>query len=36
MYAAGTYRLTYFGDQKPLIGSIGPFVGHSSNFTISA
>ncbi|KAI1782263.1 Neutral/alkaline nonlysosomal ceramidase [Ganoderma leucocontextum] len=33
---AGTYRLTYFGDQKPFIGNIGPFVGHSSNFTISA
>ncbi|TBU52258.1 Neutral/alkaline nonlysosomal ceramidase [Dichomitus squalens] len=33
---AGTYRLTYFGDYKPVIGSITPFVGHSSNFTISA
>ncbi|PIL32954.1 hypothetical protein GSI_05072 [Ganoderma sinense ZZ0214-1] len=33
---AGTYRLTYFGDQKPFIGDIGPFVGHSSSFTISA
>ena len=34
--AAGTYRITYFGDYKPVIGSITPFVGHSSNFTISA
>ncbi|KAI0343537.1 Neutral/alkaline nonlysosomal ceramidase [Trametopsis cervina] len=33
---AGTYRLTYIGDSKPLIGSITAFVGHSSNFTISA
>ncbi|KAI0753569.1 Neutral/alkaline nonlysosomal ceramidase [Daedaleopsis nitida] len=33
---AGTYRLTYFGDSKPIIGSITPFVGHSSNFTISS
>ncbi|KAI0644858.1 Neutral/alkaline nonlysosomal ceramidase [Trametes meyenii] len=32
---SGTYRLTYFGDSKPLIGDITPFVGHSSNFTIS-
>ncbi|KAH9888505.1 Neutral/alkaline nonlysosomal ceramidase [Cubamyces lactineus] len=32
---SGTYRLTYFGDSKPLIGNITPFVGHSSNFTIS-
>ncbi|KAI8978173.1 Neutral/alkaline nonlysosomal ceramidase [Trametes punicea] len=32
---SGTYRLTYFGDSKPLIGEITPFVGHSSNFTIS-
>ncbi|KAI0800418.1 Neutral/alkaline nonlysosomal ceramidase [Fomes fomentarius] len=33
---SGTYRLTYFGDSKPFIGSITPFVGHSSNFTISS
>ncbi|KAI0364819.1 Neutral/alkaline nonlysosomal ceramidase [Pilatotrama ljubarskyi] len=32
---SGTYRLAYFGDSKPLIGNISPFVGHSSNFTIS-
>ncbi|KAI0333228.1 Neutral/alkaline nonlysosomal ceramidase [Cubamyces sp. BRFM 1775] len=32
---SGTYRLTYFGDSKPLIGNITPFVGHSSSFTIS-
>ncbi|KAL1940348.1 hypothetical protein VTO73DRAFT_8920 [Trametes versicolor] len=32
---SGTYRLTYFGDSKPLIGDISPFVGHSSNFTLS-
>ncbi|KAI0077234.1 Neutral/alkaline nonlysosomal ceramidase [Panus rudis PR-1116 ss-1] len=30
----GTYRLTYFGDAKPLIGNINSFTGHSSNFTI--
>ncbi|KAI0740585.1 Neutral/alkaline nonlysosomal ceramidase [Earliella scabrosa] len=33
---SGTYRLTYFGDHKPFIGSITPFVAHSSNFTIAA
>ncbi|THG95621.1 hypothetical protein EW026_g6063 [Hermanssonia centrifuga] len=32
---SGTYRLTYFGDSKPLIGSISAFTGHSSNFTVS-
>ncbi|KAJ7165659.1 Neutral/alkaline nonlysosomal ceramidase [Mycena crocata] len=32
---AGTYRLRYFGDSKPLIGSISAFTGTSSNFTIS-
>ncbi|KAI0764296.1 Neutral/alkaline nonlysosomal ceramidase [Trametes elegans] len=32
---SGTYRLTYLGDNKPLIGTITPFVGHSANFTIS-
>ncbi|KAJ7039381.1 Neutral/alkaline nonlysosomal ceramidase [Mycena alexandri] len=33
---AGTYRLRYFGDSKPLIGSISGFTGTSSNFTVSA
>ncbi|KAF8829653.1 hypothetical protein HHX47_DHR3000992 [Lentinula edodes] len=32
---AGTYRIRYFGDSKPLIGSISSFVGQSGNFTIS-
>ncbi|CDO72669.1 hypothetical protein BN946_scf184985.g88, partial [Trametes cinnabarina] len=32
---SGTYRVTYFGDSKPLIGNITPFVGHSSNFAIA-
>ncbi|KAJ7591365.1 Neutral/alkaline nonlysosomal ceramidase [Mycena floridula] len=32
--AAGTYRLSYFGDSKPLIGSISAFTGTSSNFTV--
>ncbi|KAJ7174628.1 Neutral/alkaline nonlysosomal ceramidase [Mycena filopes] len=32
---AGTYRLRYFGDSKPLIGSISGFTGTSSNFTIA-
>ncbi|RPD72229.1 Neutral/alkaline nonlysosomal ceramidase [Lentinus tigrinus ALCF2SS1-7] len=33
---SGTYRLTYYGDSKSIGGSITPFVGHSSNFTISS
>ncbi|KAJ7124486.1 Neutral/alkaline nonlysosomal ceramidase [Mycena epipterygia] len=33
---AGTYRLQYFGDSKPLIGSISSFTGTSSNFTVTA
>ncbi|KAJ7683523.1 Neutral/alkaline nonlysosomal ceramidase [Mycena rosella] len=33
---AGTYRLRYFGDSKPLIGSISAFTGTSSNFTVAA
>ncbi|CAE6388741.1 unnamed protein product [Rhizoctonia solani] len=33
---AGTYRITYYGDSKPLIGSISSFTGRSSNFTVSA
>ncbi|ELU36769.1 ceramidase [Rhizoctonia solani AG-1 IA] len=33
---AGTYRVTYYGDSKPLIGSISSFTGRSSNFTVSA
>ncbi|KAJ7066898.1 Neutral/alkaline nonlysosomal ceramidase [Mycena belliarum] len=32
---AGTYRLRYFGDSKPFIGSISSFTGTSSNFTIA-
>ncbi|KAF7324309.1 Neutral/alkaline nonlysosomal ceramidase [Mycena venus] len=32
---AGTYRLRYFGDSKPLIGSISAFTGTSSNFTVA-
>ncbi|KAJ7074829.1 Neutral/alkaline nonlysosomal ceramidase [Mycena belliarum] len=33
--AHGTYRIRYFGDSKPLIGSISPFIGTSSNFTLA-
>ncbi|KAI0262181.1 Neutral/alkaline nonlysosomal ceramidase [Gloeopeniophorella convolvens] len=33
---SGTYRLKYFGDSKPLIGSISAFTGTSSNFQVSA
>ncbi|QRV84194.1 hypothetical protein RhiJN_12210 [Ceratobasidium sp. AG-Ba] len=33
---AGTYRVTYKGDSKPLIGSISSFTARSSNFTVSA
>ncbi|KAJ7496273.1 Neutral/alkaline nonlysosomal ceramidase [Mycena galericulata] len=33
--APGIYRIRYFGDHKPLIGSIAEFVGTSSNFTVS-
>ncbi|KAF5374642.1 hypothetical protein D9615_008931 [Tricholomella constricta] len=33
---AGTYRLSYFGDSKPLIGSISAFSGVSSSFTVAA
>ncbi|KAF9479377.1 ceramidase [Pholiota conissans] len=32
---AGSYRLSYFGDSKPLIGSISSFTGTSSTFTVS-
>ncbi|KAG9105678.1 hypothetical protein FRC07_009126 [Ceratobasidium sp. 392] len=32
---AGTYRIVYQGDSKPLIGSISSFTGKSSNFTVS-
>ncbi|KIK60282.1 hypothetical protein GYMLUDRAFT_43572 [Collybiopsis luxurians FD-317 M1] len=31
---SGTYRIRYFGDSKPLIGSISSFTGQSSNFTV--
>ncbi|EKM60398.1 uncharacterized protein PHACADRAFT_167760 [Phanerochaete carnosa HHB-10118-sp] len=33
--APGTYRLTYLGDAKSLGGSISPFTGYSSSFTVS-
>ncbi|KAG8717357.1 hypothetical protein FRC08_007643, partial [Ceratobasidium sp. 394] len=33
---AGTYRITYRGDSKPLIGPISSFTGRSSNFSVSA
>jgi neutral ceramidase len=32
--AAGTYRIKYYGDAKPLIGSIKPFEGTSGEFTL--
>ncbi|WDK08850.1 neutral/alkaline non-lysosomal ceramidase [Colletotrichum graminicola] len=32
--APGTYRLKYYGDSKPLIGSISAFEGTSGNFTL--
>ncbi|KAF8622942.1 hypothetical protein AX15_006618 [Amanita polypyramis BW_CC] len=32
---AGTYRISYFGDYKPAIGSITPFSGTSSNFVVA-
>ncbi|KAK0446984.1 Neutral/alkaline nonlysosomal ceramidase [Desarmillaria tabescens] len=32
---AGTYRIVYYGDSKPLIGSISSFSGISSAFTVS-
>jgi len=31
----GTYRLRYFGDSKPVIGSISSFSGMSSNFAVA-
>ncbi|KAG8790753.1 hypothetical protein FRC12_011115 [Ceratobasidium sp. 428] len=33
---AGSYRFTYNGNNKPLIGSIGSFTGTSSTFTLPA
>lgn len=33
--AAGTYRLQYYGDSKPLIGSISAFNGASNAFTLT-
>ncbi|KAG7091509.1 hypothetical protein E1B28_010537 [Marasmius oreades] len=33
---AGSYRLRYIGDHKPLIGSIASFTGTSSIFTVAA
>jgi neutral ceramidase len=32
--AAGTYRIKYYGDSKPLIGSITAFTGTSNSFTL--
>ncbi|KAF8181831.1 Neutral/alkaline nonlysosomal ceramidase [Pholiota molesta] len=32
---AGSYRLSYYGDSKPLIGSISSFTGTSSTFTVA-
>ncbi|KAH9965463.1 Neutral/alkaline nonlysosomal ceramidase [Russula dissimulans] len=32
---SGTYRLVYFGDSKPVIGSISSFSGTSSSFQVS-
>ncbi|KAK4159098.1 Neutral/alkaline nonlysosomal ceramidase [Cladorrhinum sp. PSN259] len=32
--ATGTYRIKYYGDSKPLIGSIKEFVGTSNSFTL--
>jgi len=32
---SGTYRLQYFGDSKPFIGSITSFTGTSSSFQVS-
>ncbi|KAK4119295.1 Neutral/alkaline nonlysosomal ceramidase [Parathielavia appendiculata] len=33
--AAGTYRLKYYGDAKPLIGNIRAFTGTTNSFTLS-
>ncbi|KAJ8515814.1 hypothetical protein ONZ45_g6805 [Pleurotus djamor] len=32
---AGSYRINYFGDSKPLIGSISSFSGTSATFTVA-
>ncbi|EJD38694.1 ceramidase [Auricularia subglabra TFB-10046 SS5] len=32
---AGQYRVSYFGDSKPFIGSISPFTGRSGTFTVA-
>ncbi|KAL9712181.1 hypothetical protein Ac2012v2_005258 [Leucoagaricus gongylophorus] len=32
---AGSYRIRYFGDSKPLIGSISSFTGTSGTFTVA-
>ncbi|KAF8589515.1 Neutral/alkaline nonlysosomal ceramidase [Ramaria rubella] len=32
---SGSYRIQYFGDSKPLIGSISSFTGTSATFTVS-
>ncbi|KAF9449265.1 Neutral/alkaline nonlysosomal ceramidase [Macrolepiota fuliginosa MF-IS2] len=32
---AGSYRIRYFGDSKPLIGSISSFTGTSGTFTVT-
>ncbi|KAF9876288.1 putative neutral/alkaline non-lysosomal ceramidase [Colletotrichum karsti] len=33
--AAGTYRIRYYGDSKPLIGSISAFEGVTNSFTLT-
>ncbi|KXX78051.1 Neutral ceramidase [Madurella mycetomatis] len=33
--AAGTYRIRYYGDSKPLVGSIKAFEGVSNSFTLT-
>ncbi|TFY54669.1 hypothetical protein EVJ58_g8721 [Rhodofomes roseus] len=32
---AGTYRITYYGDAKHILGPITPFIGRSSDFTFA-
>ncbi|KIJ47880.1 hypothetical protein M422DRAFT_248469 [Sphaerobolus stellatus SS14] len=32
---SGTYRIQYFGDSKPVIGSISSFTGTSGSFTVT-
>ncbi len=32
--APGTYRIKYYGDAKPLVGSVKPFTGTSNQFQL--